>query len=522
MDAKRLNRFDLLFFFFITAFLICVAWFVSQLGTKGTFDSIHGVHVFGFDDVYRFFLSSDPFRSVDLWFWSFYLPGNIVADGFLSWMSGHDEFLMRSAHILSYMTGILFVYKAGLSLDIPRQWLFLSFLTLLLMPLNVLLSMSFYGESLLSPLLAMVIYCIVSQRQKALVFFSSMMPFFRPEGAFYLAGVFIDGLVKRKYSFSLFLAFPSLCYAIAVLFFFDWDMSRYYDWRVVFLKINDLVPFKKDNFLNSIEPFYLLNVLWWVSGFAGFFVHKIKPLRFLLLAAFSVLTFYIVAGALFGRNETRYLFPMFPLLALSQAALVSSLVERIKVVNGKRVSFIFVIFMAFIFLENILQIDPIRGRWFDGRRWPVSFKTHGIDSFETLNTNLLNLSIKQVASFTYAYTRKDLSINRVIISPFLIFDKLDGSAYRDGIRVEAATVKSSLVHEFVDDYFFTLVPEYPQYGLYRFYLPGKTAETEPDGSALFVDYVFDSPFADPKAMPIFENQLYRIYKVEYKAYKVVL
>ena len=520
MKKNKFQKISVISFILIFLFLVAMAWFASQPGTKGAFDAVHRFHVFGFDDFYRFFLSSDPLRCLDLWFWSYYLPGAIVVDGFLSWVSMHNQFFMRVIHILFNMVGIVFIYRAGLLLNIQRKWLFLSLITLLLMPFNMLLSMSFYAESLLAPLLSIVAYLLVARKNKWLAVVAPLMPFFRPEGAFYLGFIFLFKLVKKKFKLALFLVIPPLLYALAILIFFDWNLSKYYDWRVVFIEINDLIPFHKDWLQNVVERFYLINFFWWILGFSGIFFSKMRPLRPLLYGSISVVVFYVIAGVLYTRNETRYLFPMFPLLALSQAAALSAVIERICVDRRKWAASLCAILMLLIFLENILQIDPVREKYFDGRRWPVSLRTPAI-KFTVLNNDLLVESNNQIANFTYAYTNYDKSIDRIIVTPFFIYNTLDGRKYRDGVEVDAETVNSDLVHKYTDGYFFALRPEYPQYGLYRLYPADKKLDFTPDGNALFVDYVNQSPFADPSIKPIFHNKMYRVYRVQYRAFKVV-
>lgn len=498
------NIFPIAICFVLAAIVaVLVAWYVSEPLTKSTLYYFQNTHIFGFDDSFRYFISQDPFRGMGLWFWSFVLPGNIVVDGALSWAVNHNQFVMRVVHAFFYLAGVLFAFKAGLELGLNRIWLLLSVAMLVFMPYGMLLSMTFFGESLLAAIIGFLIYVLALNKKKMQMALLSILPFFRPEGAFLLVASFFDSLFKRRFVFAVLLMLPSIFYLFVLLLYFDGDLFKYFDWRVVFLQMNGNVPRNNNYVMNALEPYFTVNWLWWLLGLLGFFSPLLKILRPLFVGAMAVVVFYFFGGLLSARNETRYLFSFFPLLMLAQAAALTHADAFFDGIKQKLVRLLGALCVLYILVSNIANLNLVEIL--------ASRAVKGLDN------SSLPQSMQQVANFSYAYSNYDPSISKVLVSSPLIFDVLDPHLYRNGVEVEISSIGPELTYKYNHGLFFVWMPELPQYYLFELGAADGFSGFKTDGYALYIGR--KRPLQDASVKPLFVNPYFYVYKVKYKQFR---
>lgn len=518
MTDVRWHKITTVTFIMAMAGYIFVSWFVTQDGTRGTFDSIQMSHIFGIDDAYRFYLSSELFSNIGMWFWSYYLPGNFVIDGFLSLLTGHDQFIMRSSHIILYLSGIWLTQKSGLRLGIPYKWIWLSSIILLLMPLNILISMSFYGELLLAFLIGLSIYAHTYKIPSLAIASISIMPFIRPEGAFYLMAVFFNKIINKKYKESILIATPSLIYIFFIAVHFDFDIIDYFYWRVALVLFTSYLPGHANQIYNVVEPFFTINIAWWVIGFTGLFLSSVKVLRPLFFGATIVIFFYVVGAFFSGRNETRYFFSIFPLFMISQASAFFCIENILRKNNVRLAKHIVYTIIAFILFENLLQVDVLRNRYFNGKRFPITIVSGGRESFQIQNGEMIYKLTAQVKRIILTHAKKNKNIDKVIIHPLPLLYEIKRSELPSRIELDFSFIDSRGVNDYLSGHFFTIFPEKEQYSIIKFYPSKYKYNSNSKKEALYIDYSFGRPSNDKGLSPIFSNELYKVYLVTYQTY----
>lgn len=498
--------------FFLAAIVgVSLAWLVSQDSTWQTFDVIQGTHVFDIDDLYRRFLAQNPFRDSGVWAWDYILPINVAYDGFLAWAFDDSVFLMRSMHFLVVLLGQFLVYRSGRSLGISPLWMGASCLVLLLMPFYLLHAMSFYGESLLSAVMGMVIYAIIFNRARLEAALISLFPLIRPEGFLYLFFVALRRLRGGEYRNVILMIIPGLVFLGVILFLFPF-LHGFMEWRSALTSHYSLVPDQESVMGRALMPYYTINPAWWLLAFSGAFLPMLRPLRPLFLGAGFFGLFWAVA-CLSGtaRGETRYFLSMLPLLSLSVAAMLHWLGKR-NSHNGRhtlRVSAVLMV-SALIVVENLAQIDPVRANIFSDRRWPMAGENGAVPFFRLIPNEETQWR-KDTASFLVNYTQYDSGIKKIFVSAFPVFYDLDYSDFPDDVEIEFAPMRPQAVRDYFGNEFYAMFPSTPQYGFYRF-SPVESHDVVRGGEqALYVGPLYNGIYP-----PLFANPLYQVYKVYYE------
>lgn len=503
-----------------TLLLFCItylimAWYVSQDATRSAFGAIHGYRIFNIDDAYRRYLASSPLLAGGLWTWNFYLPGNLVFDGFFSWLTGHSEFWMRVPHLLANLASLWLVYRADRHLNIHAGWLLLACCTLLWMPLYALVSMSFYGESLLAPLMGIAIYALASQRPRLLAASSAAMPFIRPEGAFYLGFLGLQRLWQKRFRQATAMLLPAVLYFLLLMLVYHFSIGNYWQDRSAFSSMyaaaNPEGIVHKQNWL----PYITINPLWWLLGLAGGLLPSMKRFRPLFLGAITLMIYWWSESHSGNANgEARYYLSLMPLFALSQAALLSAIAQRFIQWKKWLVGGLSLLILL-IGSENLLQLDPIRNSYFNGNRYPVGQQRTQFREFIVM-PDAYSLTLKQAYAFVCAYTNYDPAIDRVVVNAYQWFNKSDVCTLPNDIRVELSFLNPEVGYQYLNGYIYSMFPANPHYTFYHFY-PAPNERTE-DGKhyALYVTAHSDV-FPGESIQPLFTNQVFNIYKLRYRS-----
>lgn len=503
-------------FLFSVSIYILLAWLVSQDSYHAAFDAIHGYRIFDIDDSYRRYLAATPFSNKGIWFWNFYLPFNLLFDGFFSWLSNHSTFWMRVPHLLANLGGLWLVYRAGRRLEISGGWLLLACGTLLCMPLYALVSMSFYGESLLAAVMGVMIYALAAGKSRLCLSCAAIMPFIRPEGIFYLGFLVLERLWRKQFWQVAVMVVPSLFYFCVLMFVFDFSWLEYWQDRSAYGAIYSAVGQRADLVKEPWLPYFTINPLWWMLGLVGGLLPAMR--QFLpLFAGGLVLMIYWFMQMVTGHanGEARYFFSLLPLFALSQAALLHATVGFVRHRWERLASLIAFSLMLFIGLENLLQLDGLRHVWTDGNRYPFGQTESRIKAFTVLPAGY-SRALREVYAFTCAYTAYDPSVDKVLINSFQWFDKSDVCDLPSTVSVELSPQSPEDVYRYLSGFFLGMYPALPHYSFYRF-LPAPNARVL-DGNhhALYVT-MRDQVFPWQSIAPLFTNQVFNVYKVSYVA-----
>ncbi|MDF3029541.1 MAG: hypothetical protein K0R03_99 [Moraxellaceae bacterium] len=499
----------ILFLVFLAAYLF-LATYVCRDITRNTFDVIQGGHVFDIDDSYRLFLSRGPLLSPGLWVWNFILPVNVAFDGFFSAVTNHGIYWMRASHIIVVLLSLYLVYRAGRNLGISAAWTLGSCCLLMLMPLYALLSMSFYGESLLAAGMGVVIYAMATGRQRLTVFFLSLFPLIRPEGIFFLGSTALGYLHQRRFKSLILLVLPGFIYFCIMLYFFS-SISGFMGWRTMLDKHYGLLPPEESVMGHGLMPYYTINPLWWMAGVSAAWLSSVRVLRPLFAGA-AIFILYIAVQSYMGevRAEPRYFYSLLPLFALSLAAGMDALCRRIPV-NKRRIAQVACSgFMVLVIMENFAQIDAVRANLFADRRWPLP-GGKGASPYLYIEDPEITQWRQTTSRFLEAYSHYDRSIKKIIIHAYPFFYELNPDRLPDGVEVEYAPMTPKGAFNYFGGNFYAMFPRIPQYAFYTF-APASSAVANDGGSyALYVGGLYNGIHP-----PLFANPIYQVYKVRYE------
>lgn len=508
-----MDRFaKLVFLAFFLAYLFLLKY-VSHAETRNTFDLIQGTHVFDIDDIYRLFLIKTPFSSPDAWFWNYMLPVNLIFDGVLSWISGGNDYFMRATHVACVLSSLYLVYRAGRQLGVPAASMLVSCVMLLAMPLYALLSMSFYGESLLAALMGLVIYALVFEKERLVVIASSLLPLVRPEGIFFLLAIAVVRVRQRKFYSAMFLVMPGFLYFCGVMYFFDLSINDYFGWRNALSSQYALIPESERVMGFGLMPYYTVNPLWWLLGLAASFLSTLRVLRPLYLATIVLMMYWALHCIVLvdARGEARYFFAIFPLLAIAVAAGLSAFRSLVSTDMKWYAKIISVIFVAFIMIENTAQIDQVRSKFFSGRRWPLAGEPGAVPELYVEAPDV-RVWRQTTARFLEAYAQYDSSIKRIVIHAYPVFGDLNARSLPGRVRVEYSPMTPVASRRYFHGYFYSMFPELPQYTFYQFSPADGVLPNDGGDYALYV-----GPLYNGVKTPIFANPVFQVYKVRYES-----
>lgn len=512
MKRHWLDRLAVLVFAgFFLAYLLLLKY-VSNAETQNTFDLVQGAHVFDIDDIYRLFLAKAPFASAGAWFWNYMLPVNLLFDGFFSWISSESIYFMRAAHSVCVLSSLYLVYRAGRHLGVSAGWMLASCIVLLAMPLYALLSMSFYGESLLAALMGVVIYAAATGRERLLVIFSSLLPLVRPEGVFFLLAMVVSRSRQRRFISAGFMLVPGFIYFCGVMYFFDFSVNEYFGWRNALSSQYSLIPVSEQVMGFGLMPYYTVNPLWWILGLAAAPLSSLRVLRPLFVATVVLMIYWALHCFVLvdARGEARYYFAVFPLLAISVAAGLSALCAMASAAMARPAKVIAGVFVVFLLVENAAQIDQIRSRFFLDRRWPLAGEQGAVAELY-IEAPDVRAWRQTTARFLEAYSQFDGSIKRIIIHAYPVFSDLNASSLPERVRVEYSPMTPVASRKYFYGYFYSMFPELPQYSFYTFSPADDATPNDGGDYALYV-----GPLYNGVKEPIFANPVFQVYKVRYR------
>jgi hypothetical protein len=511
MRWNLLDKMAVFIFIAFTALYFFIATIVCNDLTKNTFDVIQGVSVFDVDDTYRLFLAQSPFLTTGLWLWNFILPANLLFDGFFSWVTSHDVYLMRCSHIVAVLSSLLLVYRAGRHLGVSALWMLLSCSLLLLMPLYIFLSMSFYGESLLAAAMGVLLYFIAVKKEAAQVAITALLPFIRPEGFFFLIAMVVRRFMQKKYLSAMLILAPGFVYFCFIMYAFELSADAYFAWRNALSAHYSLGALSDSVMGHASMPYYTINPLWWIAGAAGAFLPVMRHFRGLFIASVMIMLYWATQALnMEARGEARYFFAIFPLWVLSIAAAADAVC---KFFSGRKWVTLSAcsLFFFFVVVENFAQIDPVRSEFFADRRWPLAGEAGAKPYFGVMSPEIIQWR-RTTADFLVAYSRHDNSISKIIVHAYPVFYDLRQDEFPGYVDIEYSPMMPKVTHKYYGGSFYAMYPRMPQYSFYQF--SPVTSLPQGDGGkyALYVGPLYNGVHS-----PLYANPVFQVYKVRYNS-----
>lgn len=477
-----------------------LAWYAHPNDEKWVFDAVEALLLFAIDDAYRFFESRAAWHHADGWSWAYLLPADMFFKGVLHTITNSNIFLMRLGHAFINMLGLFMLYQACLYLGV-RKWLaVVSVSALLMMPVFIIGSMSFYGESLLTALFGFMIFFHLTGRRYAFCVVASLAPLAQPQGLFLLLPFFVFYLRRRDYFVFLMLGTPGFCYFLYILSVHG-SLFEYLNFTQLH-KFYPAVPVPMQE-RGWYAAWITFNPFWvFLAALGG--VILIRRGQWVIFASVAG-WFLMVAFVMNYRNgyEPRYLLPCLPVMAL-MAALSA---EWVASLPGKKNcpvlgSVCAALMLALPALENLAQSDPIRSSLFAGKRWPLGEPEKGMRYFAKVLSHNSEWGLDAAARLSgFFHSHSDIKL--LIVNQHDLFYYLDRRDLPEDVRVVYTPFVPAIAYAAFSGVFYVMSPDRPQVELYQF--------SEVGDSGVRAVFVGDlSPLGWPVA---YENRLFNIHEI---------
>lgn len=303
----------------LLSFLGCLYGFVIYLTTVGNnwwiLDVFNNIRIWGMDDAYRFFLTSQAFSHPDYFNWSYLLPVQPVLDGGLSLISGHNIVFMRALHAGFYVIAL------GVFGRCVRDWLqsprlgLLSALLLGLIPTCLFVAISFYAESYMQLLTIGIIWAFIYRRHNLLCALAGIAVLLRPEALFFVLSIGLYFALRRDWRRALAVFAPGCVYFLIILATCGW--ANFVGWREHFSAVQLMNVKHFSLFTNAFGIIDVWTGWMLVPAAIGLCCRRVWGLWPLLLAAalWAALWVYnILIGH--GVFEARYFASITPVVVL--------------------------------------------------------------------------------------------------------------------------------------------------------------------------------------------------------------
>jgi hypothetical protein len=440
---------------------------IAALTTLGPetyiFDFIERFRVLGVDDIYRYYFSKSAWSNASLYSWSYIQPVGIFLDGSFLGIFGNNIFLLRVFHVFLNVTGLIFLYKAGVKIGLKPYIVLISVLTIALMPLYIFVSISTLGEGWLACFLCFAIFLYVSEKWLACALVTSLLPLVRPEGLLFLMPLLLFFARKKDVRKCLILLAPGFLYLLYIIFSKK-SIFIFSEWRFALRHLLDLI----DNpLLFRLGFFSTFNPFWLIPAFAGFFFPKMRRFWPLWIGAWLwLLGLSFMLTAKLGNYEPRYLLSVLPICAIGAAVFFQEILYC-RILQYQRVGlvFLFCVMSLFVILEDSLQLDYLRGRYNNGERWPfkgitprpVSWGMYGPEEAyqRVIATKIIN---EAIVSFP--------GIDTVLISNPEVLLTLDPENFARPVKVVLIQVDNISAVQFLNGWMLGIFPEGKQYAYF--------------------------------------------------------
>lgn len=470
------------------------------------FDFIEGEKIFFIDDAYRYYEGRAALYNFEVWSWVYMLPADLAYKALSAWVSGGDIVWMRIINIFVNIFAAYVFYAALLRASRPALALS-GMVALLAMPLYFSVVISFFGESFLVALVCFWLYFHVSEKNYHACIVAAAMPLVQPEGLFLILPYVLMHLFHKRWAFTAIVLAPGFLYFVFILSVYGGRIDEYLRLHFTITTLYQALPggiFDKTPFsiLVTLNP-----VLCSVSVLGLLWCYRV--IGILYLGGIFWVTFYALVVMPLQGYEARFLVPTLPLLIFSVVQFLETLRRYFSVRKGvffaKLLSPMPILFMIFIVVENLGQMDPIRENFLGGKRWPTGENLTGMRTF-------LNIKSKNSAygSDMAGRVQGFLSFNEdyrwLIVQDHDFFYYLDPSKIREDVRVCFLPFKTLSVYYAFENHFFCMSPDNPRVGFFRI-----TDAREPKaGRALLVGNLSLYDFT-----PAYENHRFRVYEISY-------
>lgn len=475
------------------AFHTWLAWIGTVQGSSSwTFALIEGSNLLGIDDAYRYFLSFYAFKEIAIYTWDYVLPVATFFFGVITLIVNDNIFAGRVIVLLVNMTGYYALYRS-LRLTGANLWpSTISILIIAFMPVQSIMSISYYGEALLFTFTAFAMLCYLKKLWLACALLASLLPLIRPEGIFLLAPFSIYFLIKKQYIYFItsglsgFLFYLFISYHSGVL-----TLSLLLDWR---LEIRSIwKTFIMPNTYNNFGMFSTYNALWIVGAHAGFFLPSLRKHWPLWSGSILWSVFYtgmVVTGM--SSYESRYFAACYPAFVMGFAFFIQYFLNKRKTGTYNYWPAAGLLIASFVFIEHFLQYDPLKARFGAGSRWPINQVPVIHDNFTPYSEEQI-ISLQLMAKTIGDIIEQHQEIDTLMVFEWPILYFLKREIIDSGIKLQFAPIPQEVTTPSTGGSFFT----YSQYGRkFRYYNPTDIRQQGIDGIALYVGSL-KMPYMNP-------------------------
>lgn len=485
--------------------------------------TIQTLSIFGsIDDASRFFYYLQAFNNPDLYKWSFIQPVSLFFEGMLASILHQDIFWMRLAQAFLASLSLVALHQAGRHLGVRRLPMFGASLSLLFMPLYAIVSVSFYGEALLTADICFLLYFYSKNQQTGLILTSSIAPLIRPEGLFFLLAILVYQLAKRNIRNSLLILLPGLIYACYLLASQS-SLDGYMQWRFQLLSLRETIfsnlLFPDSAYINTVSGnlillFTSINIIWWGLALCGLVkLRQHWPLYAGALFYLIIMTLGVVITKT-SIGEPRYLLSALPVLTLGIGASLHALHDKISIskwptrnITKKIGPGLILLILLVPVSENLAQSDPIRYQYFGNHRWPFMSVPAAVKKFT--RTPADHDEINDINSFIKTYTSNHHHLAFIAIADMQYLKQMSPVIAQQH-QVILFPIANNLPWELFNGDFFGMSPAPPQYHYYRFSPAG---EQPPDAPiALYVGWLPD------QFSPVFHSDQLSVYEVRFDTF----
>lgn len=498
---------------FGTTFLLTAHIILANIGTlegKHAFviALIESSNLLGIDDAFRFHLSRYAFSGIEIYSWDYVLPISTSIFGLIVSITEDSIFISRMIIIFISFTGYALLYLAIKKAEIRTKHTIPALLILILMPVQIAMSMSFYGESLLVFCMSLTAYLFLSRRYTASAITASLLPLIRPEGIFLLAPISVYFILKKRTRDFIITGAAGFIFLIFLITYFSGEISLLTDWRLEVRKVWKTFLMPNSQMLTG--PISTYNIFWVIPGIYGCTLTPVRKYWPIWLGAYLWAAFYMyLVQADMASYESRYLCAAFPATTLGFAAFLNYGLERIKSrlsLYGDSIFYIGAGLTVFILAEHFLQLDPIRAPLTGGNRLPIpgmQVMNQGFYRYTETEMDNLRRAAKKIESLSTTFKE----IDSIIVYDYVIFYFLTRKTISTGVQIELAPVSQPISNIATGGSIFSYSQNDRRFNYYNFSDPREPSQ----GLAIYV-----GPLESDFLLPEYTYGNHSIYVVGYQ------
>lgn len=314
------RRLDIaLIFVIFTVLYVLLAWIACGGDKWWVIDYVDNSNVFFGDDAYRFFLARSAWINPDIYTYNYVLPGFLVLDGVVTSLARGDIFWARAIHAVLGAGSLCLIWDSGRLLGLNRIALIGAICVIGFLPRYAITALSFYGEAWLGFIICSSIWLYIRKDFLLLAIVASLLPLIRPEGIFFLGGIWIFMLKGSRWREAFLMVLPGFIYFVYLNINLD-SFSDYNYWRFELRRILSKLELNSSNW--DIAKTY--SPIFYIPAFLGVLFQPIRRLwPFLVVSIFWLI--WLQQGLYTGLStyEDRYTYVLIPIAALLWGAFLS-------------------------------------------------------------------------------------------------------------------------------------------------------------------------------------------------------